>query len=145
MLVQTARIVHHGFSSAADIVKGPSLLRTTVSARPRPNLLHLQDLRRAQFSAEAPNNQSFADSNVEQRGGHNRVALGDPTASSVVERLEANWEAIYMERIPSGGTWLDTFPTLYDPYPSHKRRAVKPLKGVWLCIARIVRRIFVTL
>jgi Aspartyl/Asparaginyl beta-hydroxylase len=99
-LVQTTRIVYHGFSSAADIVKGPSLLRTSVSTRPRPSLLHLPGLRAlpvwTQFVADTSSNQPTTGGNVDC-GGQTRVAYSDPTVSSVVEHLEANWEAIWKE------------------------------------------------
>jgi Aspartyl/Asparaginyl beta-hydroxylase len=73
-------------ATAADIVKGPSLLRTSHRARPRPSLLHLPGLRSLPYWTQ-----------VKAGNPANIVAYGDPSVSAVVQHLDAHWESILQE------------------------------------------------
>ena len=86
--LNTITATRRRFSSddVADIVKGPSLLRTSVATRPRPSMLHLPGLRTLPFWTQQ---KSAEDETV--------VAYGDPAVTKAVSLLEANWEQIWEE------------------------------------------------
>lgn len=72
-----------------DIVRGPSLLRTSMS-RPQPSLLFLPGLRSLPFWTQP----SFDD---EDGGATNRIAFQDPTVSHAVELLQSHYTTIRNE------------------------------------------------
>lgn len=74
-------------AAPADIVRGPSLLRTSVASRPRPSLLHLPGLRALPIWTLPPI----------VRGDATRVAYGEVAVTAAVRLLEAHWEQIWRE------------------------------------------------
>jgi hypothetical protein len=73
-------------TSVADIVKGPSLVRTSNLSRPRPSMLHLPGLRSLPYWTQyVPNSDQ------------NMVAYGDPAITAVVRHLDTHWENIWNE------------------------------------------------
>ena len=72
-------------TACCDIVKGPSLLRTTVH-RPRPSLLQLPGLRSLPFWSQLSPNQE-----------ETRVAYKDPSLTWAVQHVESHWSDILAE------------------------------------------------
>lgn len=98
-----------GTAVVADIVKGPSLLRTTVATRPRPSLLHLPGLRALPFWTTQQQQQqqqpdgnkmcgtAAASADVTTNMTTTRVAYGDAHVTAVVRHLEAHYREIWEE------------------------------------------------
>jgi Aspartyl/Asparaginyl beta-hydroxylase len=87
---------HRSAGTVADIVKGPSLLRTSVSTRPRPSLLQLPGLRALPFwtqQQQATDNNSVGVGTTPQQC----VAYGDASITTAVAHLDAAWEPIWEE------------------------------------------------
>jgi aspartate beta-hydroxylase len=108
-------------TASCDVIRGPSLLRTSLSAqhRPRPSLFHLPGLRSLPF---------WTQQQQEGNGGETSTvtAYRDPEISSAVQLLEAHWETILEE-------YLRVAPTLASDYQTDGKseHGARLHRGTW--------------
>ncbi|GKY98012.1 hypothetical protein MPSEU_000759300 [Mayamaea pseudoterrestris] len=93
-----------------DIVKGPSLLRTS-AIRPRPSLLHLPGLRSLPFWTQ-----------YDAKEGVNLVAYQDASITRAVDHLQSHWKTILRE-------YQTKAPTLRSDYETDTEHSLH--QGTW--------------
>ena len=101
--------------TTCDIVKGPSLLQTSIH-RPRPSLLHLP------FWSQQHRHQHEDAKNTQTTTTTTRVAYQDPSLSWAVQHLEENWQVILQE-------YQKVAPTLASDYQVDTEHSLH--KGTW--------------